>query len=444
MEFNKILTTKQIGDVYELYIQHYIKNNNPNIQCFLWSEVPEKDLRNSGLLGDWHEFRLTKKFNKLEKLENKKENDFSDFGVDLIVKNENNDYELIQCKNYSSNSITPECLAGFLLCVLISGKKGYVYYTSRLSKTIKDLKKSDRINYIHKSLDKDFYENYIVKIFDESEKIKKSESYSNLLDHPFDYQIKSYNNIMNKFLLGHKRCTLQMPCGLGKTLTSMMVSQHFNQIIIVSPLQQYCSQNLERYKKEYKFKDYSSLLIDSEGTRNIDLIKKFILNNEKFILSICFKSCDILYEILSELKNYIIIFDEFHHISMNDLFCVNSHKIGEILQSNSKIMFMSATPRLFDLNDFNEETSLNQIYFITYLANYLLDFFEYIHYKIKVRSIHNSYHSDMSKPSFDVDLYYYILNILFYIFHHPIHINFYHNLFYSYKNYYIDISLIDL
>jgi hypothetical protein len=49
MEFNKILTTKQIGDVYELYIQNYIKNHNKKwivISCLSIMKFKKKKVSN--------------------------------------------------------------------------------------------------------------------------------------------------------------------------------------------------------------------------------------------------------------------------------------------------------------------------------------------------------------------------------------------------------------
>ena len=173
---------------------------------------------------------------------------------------------------------------------------------------------------------------------------------NNLISTAYDYQLDAYQKISEIFKLKN-RSILQLPCGLGKTLISMMVSLDYQQIIIISPLKQYCIQNLEKYKSEIKFKDYESLIIDSDGTRDTDYILEFIKKNNKIIFSVCYKSCDILYKILNNLNNYIIIIDEFHNITENDITGVNDSGMNKILHSDSKIMFMSATPKLFDLED---------------------------------------------------------------------------------------------
>lgn len=65
-----------------------------------------------------------------------------------------------------------------------------------------------------------------------------------------------------------KRAILHLPCGMGKTLTSMKISLNYDQIIIISPLREYCIQNLERFKSEFKYKDYTGLIIDTDGLRD--------------------------------------------------------------------------------------------------------------------------------------------------------------------------------
>jgi superfamily II DNA or RNA helicase len=62
------------------------------------------------------------------------------------------------------------------------------------------------------------------------------------------------------------------------------------------------------------------------------------------------KSVDILMDILNNIKNKIIIIDEFHNLSKNDIFN-NETPFNKLLNSNEKILFMSATPKFFNLED---------------------------------------------------------------------------------------------
>ena len=85
-----------------------------------------------------------------------------------------------------------------------------------------------------------------------------------------------------------------MPCGTGKTLTSYLISEYYKEIIIISPLKQFAKQNLDKYI-EYGYKN-NSLLIDSDGTRDISEVKKFMKENKEngFLLSLTYCSVDII------------------------------------------------------------------------------------------------------------------------------------------------------
>ena len=331
-------TNTEKGTKYEIFIRDYLKNDDTNNIAWLWKDIPESHLRKVNILGNWNEFRL---FRKQIKETEKKENILIDTGCDILLKN-NDKYTIIQCKNYTNNNITIECLSGFYMTLCHYDLDGIVYYTSKLSNNITIQKPTNRIQYIKKNFNDIILNN------------NQKESYSSLIDKPYDYQVIAFQNIKKEFE-NKNRAILQLPCGLGKTLISMIVGLDYDQVIILSPLKQYCAQNLERFKSELKYKDYEELIIDSENCRDLDYLIKFIKNNKKIFLSICYKSCDILYEILNKLNNYIIIVDEFHNISKNDLIGVKDNKIYEVLMSKSKILFMSATPRFFDLYEDEEE-----------------------------------------------------------------------------------------
>ena len=317
------------GTNYELYINHYLNNIDENNQSWMWKDIPEQDLRNVGIIGDWDKYRLLKKDEEYK-------NYITDTGCDILLKSKkDNKYYIIQCKNYDKkNYVRLSDLAGFYMMMHHYELEGILYYTSKLSKHITGQKPSSKIQYIRK----DFVE------------INQIDNFNNLLSKPFDYQIDAYQ-ILKKCFSEQNRAILQLPCGLGKTLISMMIGLDYEQIVIISPLKQYCLQNLERYKAELKYKDYIGLIIDSDETRDIDYITKFIKKNKKIILSVCYKSCDVLYEVLDKLKNYIIIVDEFHNISKNEVIGLNCNGMNQVLLSDSKIMFMSATPRIYEIDD---------------------------------------------------------------------------------------------
>lgn len=317
------------GTNYELYINHYLNNIDENNQSWMWKDIPEQDLRNVGIIGDWNKYRLLRKDEEYK-------NSIADTGCDLLLKSKkDNKYFIIQCKNYDKkNYVRLSDLAGFYMMMHHYELEGILYFTSKLSKHITGQKQTPKIKYIRK----DFLE------------VIQKNNFNDLLSKPFDYQIEAYQ-ILKKCFSEQNRAILQLPCGLGKTLISMMVGLDYDQIVILSPLKQYCLQNLERYKAELSYKDYNGLIIDSDETRDVDYITQFIKDNKKIILSVCYKSADVLYEILDKLKNYIIIVDEFHNISKNEVIGLNTNGMYQVLLSNSKIMFMSATPRIYEMDD---------------------------------------------------------------------------------------------
>jgi hypothetical protein len=328
------------GISYEIFIKDLLEKNNNHI-AWLWKFIPEKNLREAGILGNWNDARLLRKSYT-------EENPFIDTGIDILLK-KNNEYIIIQCKNYSENNyITVEKLAGFYMNVTHYGLKGIVYFTSKLSKPLREIKQIDNIQFIKQIFEDET--NYTNNLLNDNKFTSSQINFTNLIDSPFDYQIDASNKLTDVFLHQNKnRAILQLPCGLGKTLISMIVGLNFNQVIIVSPLKEYCIQNLDRFKSEYKYKDYQNLLIDTDGTRDLNIIKDFINNNNKIILSVCYKSCDILAKLLSSLNNFLIIFDEFHNISVNDVNGLSESGIYDILISKSNFLFMSATPKIYCL-----------------------------------------------------------------------------------------------
>ena len=106
----------------------------------------------------------------------------------------------------------------------------------------------------------------------------------------------------------------------------------------------------------------------------IKFVKQY--DDKGFILSVTYKSVDVLNEVIDIISNYVVIIDEFHNISHNDVYgeplqdisgennlvfeddTMEKTPINKLLNNQSvDILFMSATPRIFELEDeyLNEE-----------------------------------------------------------------------------------------
>jgi len=270
--------------------------------------------------------------NRLFRLQSKSNNEniSRDIGIDLIQLNTDGEYVLVQCKNYTK-CLCIHHLAGFYMRMCNNkNAKGIVYCsTDKLSCNITNYNIGDRIKYICKPI-----RNVIMN--------------NNNIIAPYPYQSKIIKKLC-KYYISNDRGILTMPCGTGKTLISCYLGKQFDQIIFISPLKQFAEQNKKRYE-EYDH-NRKGLLIDSDGTRNRKDIKKFIRTNKKFLLSATYKSCDVVLKILPKIKKPLIIIDEFHNLSYNNIYGNDEDPLYNIINSDYKILYMSATPRIYDLED---------------------------------------------------------------------------------------------
>ena len=130
------------GEEYEIFIKQFLENDSK--KTWLWKDIPEYELRKSSLLGDWNEYRLVRKDNKI--------NSLPDLGSDILLKDEEK-YILIQCKNFDlTNNVTIHHLAGFYAMISHHNLCGFVYYSSKLSPNIKLLKPNVNIQFIKQEI----------------------------------------------------------------------------------------------------------------------------------------------------------------------------------------------------------------------------------------------------------------------------------------------------
>lgn len=244
---------------------------------------------------------------------------------------------------------------------------GSLYYTSRLSHHITENinPENNRLEYIKLPFDNSSISEQIELIqnnLNEKKDIqdtlitikeKLNERVSEPKIQPYDYQLDASEKLI-KYFEENNKGILSLPCGCGKTFTSYLIAKNYNYIILISPLKQFAKQNLNKYI-EYGFNKNDTLLVDSDGTRDINLINEFILK-DKWLISCTYKSVDML-EFVYERDDILIIIDEFHNLSKNNVY----NKLDpfyRILDTNNKILSLSATPRIYELeNEFLKDES---------------------------------------------------------------------------------------
>ena len=405
--------TKEKGDIYEKYIYYHLLDTKQYKNVWLWKNVPEYELLKSGIMDNWNNARLIRKRENIKNIENNDniENNLPDFATDLfsieIDENNNDKYSIIQCKNYDdSSNLRPKHLGTFYFMMYRYSRfvNGLVFHTNDLSENlINHSLTNDNIKYNRVNIELDKYKLYnLDKLNSISNDVNNvNNEIHNIILEPFQYQIDAYIA-----LKGKQRTVLQMACGTGKTLVSILLSKDYKQNIIISPLKAYCEQNMERFKSQMS-DNYKMLIIDSDNDgRNINKIIDFIKNNEKICLFVTYKSIDIINQLITIenngnkiLNNYFVIIDEFHNITYKDVYeneededleeefdednenddeeefdnedkeefdnedyedDIEKIRLGtreleglkhsqmyNLLHSHSRIMFMSATPRLF-------------------------------------------------------------------------------------------------
>ena len=312
-------TLNQIkGTTYEIYIKSVLLKDYQKV--YRWSEIPMNIFIESGLYNCYNDKRLFRK-------KTINQNPISDTGCDILYF-DNTEWILVQCKDHKSG-ITMEKIAGFAIMLCSSKLKGELYHTSQLSKNLNRLT-FDRIKFIK---------------FVYPEEEKKVETIKLI---PYDYQIDAYNSLKNK-----PRSILQLPCGMGKTLISTLWGADYDLIIIFSPLKLSAQQNFIRFKRQLP--ERYAILVDSDGTRHVQEISKLLLVHKKLIMSVTYKSTDVVALLLTDINRYYkkigVVIDEFHNLTVNHV-SNNDDNFNKILmQQNFNFLFVSATARVYDIED---------------------------------------------------------------------------------------------
>jgi len=252
-----------------------------------------------------------------------------DLGCDILCQKHDGNYVFIQCKNYSTtgvdNTITSASMGLFFVLSYQFNFESYLYYSGKIGRNLLNIDKR-----------KVFINLPYVSIGDNNKSFK---IYDNII--PRIYQIQALNTLQNQ-----KRSILQMPCGTGKTFVSYLLSLDYDNIILLSPLISTTEQILDNYRNYYCTASnvlFTEINCSTNRTPTINY-------NKKNVIAATYKSCDVINKILPKLKNTIIIIDEFHNLSKANI-TNKEDEINKILESDSNILFMSATPKVLLANE---------------------------------------------------------------------------------------------
>ena len=398
------------GLIYEKYVRNFIIKEL-GINAYLWNECPENILISYKLIqshNHMRHLRLSRKNIKEGHLHNHK-----DIGID-IVQIENDKCSIVQCKNGYNNGLCVDDISGIMMRCAFERLNTYIYYTSYLSSGIRNTANiSSYVVHIDCSnrIDHKLFETYEEKIYfvklpyvncNNCYLVKEDTKYEIV---PYSYQTEAANKFKEHFVTNN-RGILSLPCGCGKTYTSYLISNDYKHIIILSPLREFASQNLNRFV-EYGYAKKNTLLVDTDGNRDIDSIKEFIKEHDNLMISCTYTSMDLISECLDLFKDALFIIDEFHNLSKANI-SDDENNIFKLLNSYHKILFMSATPRIYDI-EYDENEWLDTEYLLGKVV-YQMKFSDAISnkyitdYKIWLPSIHeNNEELDKELTIYNID-----------------------------------------
>ena len=320
------------GAKYETYVKLFLTNKYKSI--WLWNEIPIDILHKLNIIPST-------------------QISCDDIGCDLLAETNENIYHFIQCKNYSTigidNTINICDLSGFYNFMAENNlTNGFVYYSGCLSSQV--IKRSKSIKYVNLP-------------YNICETITLT---------PYSYQIDALNKLSCP-----GRNILTMPCGTGKTYVSYLLSTGYKNIIVLSPLISTAEQLYTFYKQYYTNTETCNITVFNCKTNKTNKI--IDLQKQNVIVS-TYDSVNLIYDNVTQLTNKIIIIDEYHNLSNNNITNIND-PIYKILNFNdTSYLFMSATPHkqltaytnIFGINEYklSWEEAINKKYICDYKFYY--------------------------------------------------------------------------
>jgi len=369
------MTNNEKGHLYEQFVCDHL-NAQPDTIAYLWENIPDEHLIASKFVTDYAAFCKNRSEYMIENCANDPQNNMCDLGIDILIYNtKTNTYTFGQCKNYENSKLCLKHLGGFfgyLAQPTHLSKNGVIYVpdTDNVTRHVKSMCDGIRIAISHIKMPIQKHDDIKIPI----------QTYT-----PYQYQLDCCKKFRTFYNNNNKNGILSMPPGTGKTYASYLISKRYNLI-------QYCVQNLENFKKFYNDRQITTILINSNGTREIKKINATLetgIENQKIIIAASYASADIVRTIVDNVNNdnyseyasldTFIIIDEFHNLSHNNLFNEKNDMNKIIRDTSIAKLFMSATPKTFDNNVIENDVKLGEIVYSmsfvdaiknNYIANY--------------------------------------------------------------------------
>ena len=382
-------TTNTTWARYEIQTRDHVVNTGECKEAWLWQDIPENELLNAKIINSCEQQRLKRKQHK-----SKKNNPLQDLGIDVLGKNDDK-YLVVQAKNYAKQSVTMAKLNGFFKYSSMPALNNHhfrVFYTSKLSRSlysdILDNKFGNKVtfqklllldltnNLSTITLTQQSSENHLSLRDYQLEALQQLENYFHvdlvITDDSDDPVIIDDTDDVNQEHCGRIAGILSMPGGTGKTVVfAKFATAHFQSCVILSPTRVLAEQNLKRVQSFYPA-DSLVLLIDSDGCRDQEELTNLIVaaqkNGKNIVISATYHSCDVINEVVVELltsqPNCLVVVDEFHDIPKTAILN-GDHYLGLVLRNSHRVLFVSATPRCYALE--NESSEVSQTSSIEYL-----------------------------------------------------------------------------
>lgn len=317
--------------VYEKEIINYHRKQPSVVTVWQWGQhnsPPELELENAGYINSYNEIRL-------KRLAQKNNGILRDCGFDFLSFETLEDGNKVYCggqAKYYSNKVTANDLGTFFMYHMnLRGKNpksvSYLYTTSKLQEDLRDNVSNPASGIKH-----------ILHKWSPTNEIVQEQITTNIQE--CDYNLYDYQQeLLDEMKGGSGLLGLYIPCGLGKTLIAghHLRSRNPGLIVAVAPLRASVSNLQDRLS--CFFKDYISLLVDSDsgGTTDLETVLEFLAKGGRKIIYTTFDSAiNVLSETEWDFSNAYILGDEIHNALGREELC-------EFINGFDNGLLMSAT-----------------------------------------------------------------------------------------------------